>query len=83
MSDSSDSSNMLEVKLTPGDVTRAFELPSNPCPPILSLKEAAKLACIAPSTLKRLVSEGQFAESVKRGKPLRFWRDFFVKELMK
>jgi hypothetical protein len=78
-----DSFLTLEIKLTATDVTRAFELPGNPYAPILNLKEAAELARIAPSTLKRLVSEGKYAESVKRGKPLRFWRDLFVKELMK
>ena len=73
----------LEMQLTKGDVDRAFSNQQNPFGPILSLKEAALLAKIAPSTLKRLVSEGQFADSVKRGKPLRFWRDKFVVELMK
>lgn len=74
---------ILEIKLTEKDVAGAFNVPGNPYPPILSLKEAAKLACIAPSTLKRLVSEVKFPQSVKRGKPLRFWRDIFVRELMK
>lgn len=73
----------LEIKLTAGDVSRAFDFPNNPYEPILDLKTAAKLAKIAPGTLKRLVSEGQFQKSVKRGKPLRFWRDKFVQELMK
>lgn len=73
----------LEIKLTAGDVARAFAMPGNTYGPILSLEEAAALAKLAPSTLKRLVSEGQFKESVKRGKPLRFWRDKFVQELMK
>jgi hypothetical protein len=73
----------LELKLTAGEVARAFAMPGNTYGPILSLKEAAKLAKLAPSTLKRLASEGRFRESVKRGKPLRFWRDKFVQELMK
>ena len=73
----------LEIKLNAGEISRAFDTPQNPFGPVLSLKEAALLAKIAPSTLKRLVSEGQFADSVKRGKPLRFWRDRFIVELMK
>jgi hypothetical protein len=73
----------LELTLTPLEVSRAFDTPQNTFGPVLSLKEAACLAKIAPGTLKRLVSEGQFEKSVKRGKPLRFWRDRFVVELMK
>lgn len=53
------------------------------CPPILSLEQAAKLALLAPSTLKRHVSEGKYKFCVSRKKPLRFWRDKFVVELMK
>ena len=41
-------------------------------PAILNAQQAAKLANIAPSTLKRKVSEGAFRKSVKRGKPLLF-----------
>ena len=65
------------------DIRKAFENIGDDCPPVLSLAQAAKLAHVAPSTLKRKVSEGQFKESVKRGKPLLFWRDKFVKELLK
>ncbi len=71
------------LKLTAREITSAFNTPQNPFGPILSLTEAATLAKIAPGTLKRLVCEGQFANSVKRGKPLRFWRDRFLVELMK
>lgn len=51
-------------------------------PPILSLEQAAQLAHLAPSTLKRLVSEGYFGNSVRRGKPIAFWRNRFVAEAM-
>ena len=51
-------------------------------PPMLSLSQAADLAHLAPSTLKRKVSEGCFKGCVSRGKPLRIWRDRFVLELM-
>ncbi len=82
MTDDSDSS-LLELKLTNGDLSRAFDTPNNTYDPVLDLKAAAALAKLAPSTLKRLVSQGRFKDSVKRGKPLLFWRDFFVRELMK
>ena len=65
------------------DIRKAFDNLGDNFPPVLSLEQAAKLAHVAPSTLKRKVSEWQFKESVKRGKPLLFWRDKFVKELMK
>jgi len=51
-------------------------------PPILSLEQAAQLAHLAPGTLKRLVCEGFFANSVRRGKPIAFWRNRFVAETM-
>ncbi len=52
-------------------------------PPILSLEQAAELAGWASGTLKRKVSEGYFRSSVSRRRPLRFWRDKFVQEVMK
>lgn len=51
-------------------------------PPILSLEQAAQLSHLAPGTLKRLVSEGYFCNSVRRGKPIAFWRNRFVAEAM-
>ena len=51
-------------------------------PPLLSLDQAAELAHLAPSTIKRLASEGCFRNSVRRGKPIAFWRDRFVVEVM-
>jgi hypothetical protein len=51
-------------------------------PPLLSLDQAARLAHLAPSTIKRLASEGCFRNSVRRGKPIAFWRDRFVVEVM-
>lgn len=65
------------------DIRKAFENIGEDFPPVLSLEQAAKLAHLAPSTVKRKVSEGHFKKSVKRGKPLLFWRDKFVKELLK
>jgi len=51
-------------------------------PPVLSLEQASGLAHFAPSTIKRLASEGYFGDSVRRGKPIAFWRDRFVMEVM-
>jgi len=65
------------------DIRKAFENNGEDFPAVLSLVQAAKLSHLAPSTLKRKVSEGHFKESAKRGKPLLFWRDKFVKELLK
>ena len=53
-------------------------------PPILTLDQAAALAGWASGTLKRKVSQGMFKSSVRRRRrPLLFWRDKFVQELMK
>jgi hypothetical protein len=67
--------------LTADDIRQAFALPAV-IPPILSLSEAADLVKLRPQTLKRKVSEGLYAGSVVRGKPLRFWRDRLVGEVM-
>jgi hypothetical protein len=56
---------------------------ANVLPPTLSLPEAASLVKLRPQTLKRKVSEGQYKVSVVREKPLRFWRDRLVAEVMR
>lgn len=70
-------------KLSPQDIREAFAVPSNLYPPILSLAEAASLVKLRPQTLKRKVCEGLYESSVVRGKPLRFWRDRLVAEVMR
>jgi excisionase family DNA binding protein len=52
-------------------------------PPVLIPQEAAELLRLKLSTLYRHVSEGRYAGAVKRGKPLRFWRDRLVQEFMR
>jgi hypothetical protein len=71
------------VQLTREDIRDAFAAPAPGFPPILSLTEAAGLVKLRPQTLKRKVSEGAYAASVVRGKPLRFWRDRLVLEVMR
>jgi hypothetical protein len=68
--------------LTKEDIRQAFAVPAA-VPPILSLSEAADLVKLRPQTLKRKVSEGLYAGSLVRGKPLRFWRDRLVGEVMR
>jgi hypothetical protein len=67
--------------LTEEDIRLSFAAPAMYAP-ILSLSEAAELVKLRPQTLRRKVSEGLFAASVVRGKPLRFWRDRLVAEVM-
>jgi hypothetical protein len=52
-------------------------------PPVLKPDEAAGLLRLKVSTLYRHVSEGRYSGAVKRGKPLRFWRDRLVQEFMR
>lgn len=52
-------------------------------PPILTPEEAAGLVRLKVSTLYRHVSEGKYHSAVKRGKPLRFWRDRLIQEFMR
>lgn len=50
--------------------------------PIMTVEEAAKVSRLAVKTLQKKVSEGKFKKSVKRGRPLLFWTDRFVQEVM-
>jgi len=50
--------------------------------PVLTPEEAATVLRLKVSTLYRHVSEGRYGGAVKRGKPLRFWRDRLVQEFM-
>jgi hypothetical protein len=49
---------------------------------VLLPDEAAGLLRLKVSTLYRHVSEGRYGGAVKRGKPLRFWRDRLIQEFM-
>jgi hypothetical protein len=70
-------------RVTIKNAVRAYAPLSAEFPPILSLNQAAKMALIATSTLKRHVSEGKYKYCVFRKKPLHFCRDKFVVELMR
>lgn len=67
--------------LSRDEVEAAFRNDSR-FPPLLSLDQAAQLSHFASSTIKRLASEGFFRNSVRRGKPIAFWRDRFIVEVM-
>jgi hypothetical protein len=64
------------------EIAGGFDSHEGDFPPVLSLKQACKLAHVGESTLKRWVREKKFRGSVKTKKPLLFWRNRFVKELM-
>ncbi len=49
-------------------------------PAILTPNEAARLLRVSKSTVYHMVSRGNLRTSVKRGKPLRFWRDRLIRE---
>jgi excisionase family DNA binding protein len=66
-------------KLTQGELNAAL----THVPPVLTPVEAAELLRLKVSTLYRHVSEGRYGGAVKRGKPLRFWRDRLVQEFMR
>jgi hypothetical protein len=70
------------TQLTLNEVQDAFAPYGDRYRPILTLTEAAEITHQKPGTLKRLVSEGKFKGCVKRGKPLLFWRDRFVQQVM-
>ena len=54
----------------------------NEYPPILTPEEAAKILQLKLSTLYRHISEGKYNSAVKRGKPIRFWRDRLIQDFM-
>ena len=66
-------------KLSQGELDAAL----GELPPVLTPVEAARLLRLRISTLYRHVSEGRYGGAVKRGKPLRFWRDRLVQEFMR
>ncbi len=59
--------------LTPEEIARSVDTARFPA--ILTPEQASALLQIAKTTLYRKVSEGFFKSAVRRGKPLRFWRD--------
>ncbi len=62
--------------LTPGELAAAIDVQK--FPPILTVHQAAELLQISHHTLYRAVSQGKYRDAVRRGKPLRFWRDRLV-----
>lgn len=68
-------------KLSNKEISEALE--GTDWPPILTLEQACVLLKLKPSTLYRHLSEGRYASAVKRGKPVRFWRDRLIQEFMR
>ena len=68
----------MKQKLTQNELESAL----NTLPAIMTPIEAAAVLRIKLSTLYRHVSEGRYNSAVKRGKPLRFWRDRLIREFM-
>jgi len=68
--------------ITTAEIQQAFEPLVEKYPPILFLQQAAEISGYTTSTLKKKLSEGCFRDCVARGKPLLFWRDRFILELM-
>ncbi len=72
------------MAMVPLDQIRASVALMDPqSPVVLTLQEAALIGRMAAATLKRRVNEGAFKKVVKRGKPLLFFRDLFIQELMR
>lgn len=69
-------STTIDISLTPEEIARSIDTARFPA--ILTPVQAAELLQIALTTLYRKVSEGCFRTAVRRGKPLRFWRDRLV-----
>jgi predicted site-specific integrase-resolvase len=68
-------------KLTIAEIAAVTE--RSPIPVIMTPREAADLLRLKLSTLYRHACEGRYASAIKRGKPLRFWRDRLIQEFMR
>ncbi len=66
----------MPMNLTPEEIARSVD--TTKFPAILNPDQAAELLQVAKTTLYRKVSEGSFRAAVRRGKPLRFWRDRLI-----
>lgn len=73
----------VEVHMTRKQVRDLFEGFEDRYPPLLTYAQAAELAQVSVSTLKGWLSQGRYANTVKRGNPGRVLRDEFVREFMK
>ncbi len=62
--------------LTTEEVAAAIDVQKFPA--ILTVHQAAELLQISHHTLYRAVSQNRYKDAVRRGKPLRFWRDRLV-----
>jgi len=49
-------------------------------PPVMTPDQAADLLQVSKHTVYRYVSDGRLKRSVRRGRPLRFWRDRLISE---
>lgn len=66
----------MSLDLTAQEIAQSLDAAQYPA--ILTPEQAAKLLQIEKTTLYRKVSEGSFRAAVRRGKPLRFWRDRLI-----
>jgi hypothetical protein len=67
---------VMDHALTPQEIAQSVD--ASKFPAILTPPQAAELLQVALTTLYRKVSEGCFKSAVRRGKPLRFWRDRLI-----
>ena len=66
----------MACNITPQEIAHSVD--TSRFPAILTPEQASELLQIAKNTLYRKVSEGCFSAAVRRGKPLRFWRDRLI-----
>lgn len=69
-------------KITIEEIQAAYQPLQDRYGPIIFLEQAAEISGYTRATLLKKLSQGAFANSVVRGRPVRVWRDRFVLELM-
>ncbi len=70
-------------ELTDPELAQIIRLVQDKYGPILNIDQAAEISKLAKQTIRERVSQGLYASSVKRGRPLRFWAHRFVAEVMR
>ena len=66
------------MKLTRDEISASID--GDRYPPILTPKQAAELLQVSLPTIYRWSSEDRYSLAIRRGRPLRIWRDRLIEQ---
>jgi hypothetical protein len=81
--DDSPASPPASSALSDAEIEQIARLVQDKYSPILNIDQAAEVSKLARQTIRERVCHGLYAQSVVRGRPLRFWAHRFVREVMR